>query len=212
MPASRPARKKPVRTARQSRSRATVEVILEAGARILSQSGWAGLTTNAVAARAGVSVGSLYEYFADKQAIVDALLDRHLDEAELALARAAAGADGHAGPQDIAVALVAGYAAVHAGDPGLHRALSSQVPIGPSQLARLKAIKGRAVALVAGALEGHVADAPTVGRVLVDAADTLTHHWIAEEAAEPHRLAALLDSLAAMLAAFVRVRSRPAVP
>lgn len=212
MPATVPARKKPVRTARQSRSKATVEAILEAAARILSQAGWAGLTTNAVAARAGVSVGSLYEYFADKQAIVDALLDRHLDDAERALAVAAAGAGQHAGPRDIARALVAGYAALHAEDPGLHRALSSQVPIGAPQLARLKSIRSRAVELVTDALQDHVADPAIAARVLVDTADTLTHHWIAGEAAGPDRLAALLDALAVMLVAFVQARTRPADP
>lgn len=154
-------------------------------------------------------MGSLYEYFADKQAIVDALLDRHLDDAEQALAAAAAEAMGHAGPQDTVRALVAGYAALHTGDPGLHRALSSQVPIGKRHLERLKAIQTRTVELVAGALQGQVADAATTARVLVDAADTLTHRWIAEETAEPDRLSALLDSLAVMLAAFVQARSQP---
>ncbi len=154
-------------------------------------------------------MGSLYEYFADKQAIVDALLDRHLDDAEQALAAAAAEAMEHAGPQDTVRALVAGYAALHTGDPGLHRALSSQVPIGKRHLERLKAIQTRTVELVASALQGHVADAATTARVLVDTADTLTHRWIAEETAEPDRLAALLDSLAVMLAAFVQARSQP---
>lgn len=154
-------------------------------------------------------MGSLYEYFPDKQAIVDALLDRHLDEAEQALVRAAASTSGPAGPQEIAALLVAGYAAIHAGDPGLHRALSSQVPIGPRQLARVAGIKRRAIDLVAGALLNHIADAATAARVMVDAADTLTHHWIAEEAAEPDRLATLLATLEVMLTAFVQAQAAP---
>lgn len=210
MPARLTNRKKPVRTARQSRSKATVEAILEAGARILSRSGWAGLSTNAVAAQAGVSVGSLYEYFADKQAIVDALLDRHLDDAEQALKSAAAEAVQLAGPPDIARALVAGYAAVHAGDPGLHRALSSQVPISARHRARVLALRDQAVQLVTHSLHDQIADAAIAARILVDAADTLTHHWIAEEAAEPSRLADLLDALAVMLSAYVQARAQPA--
>ena len=52
-----PMRKEPS----QARSRATVEAIIEAGARVLGDHGWAGFTTNAVAVVAGISIGSLYQ-------------------------------------------------------------------------------------------------------------------------------------------------------
>ncbi|MZR64415.1 TetR/AcrR family transcriptional regulator [Alcanivorax sp. DP30] len=55
---------------RQARSRASVQAMVEACARILEERGYAGLTTNAVAEVAGVSIGSLYEYFPGKEAIV----------------------------------------------------------------------------------------------------------------------------------------------
>jgi AcrR family transcriptional regulator len=61
----------------QQRSRATVDAILEAAARILEGAGLDALTTNAVAERAGVSIGSLYQYFPSKQAILLELLHRH---------------------------------------------------------------------------------------------------------------------------------------
>jgi AcrR family transcriptional regulator len=60
----------------QSRSIETVNVILEAAARILEERGFAGYTTNAVAERAGVSIGSLYQYFPNKDALTVALIDR----------------------------------------------------------------------------------------------------------------------------------------
>ncbi len=63
-------RKTPV----QRRSVATVEIVLDAAARILDEQGLAGLNTNAVARRAGISVGSLYQYFPSKEAIVSALI------------------------------------------------------------------------------------------------------------------------------------------
>jgi AcrR family transcriptional regulator len=66
---------------RQRRSEATVEAIVEAAARILAADGPRALTTNAVARRAGVSVGSLYQYFPNKQAIVRALMERELARA-----------------------------------------------------------------------------------------------------------------------------------
>jgi AcrR family transcriptional regulator len=60
----------------QSRSTGTVATILEAAARILETNGFAGYTTNAIAERAGVSIGSLYQYFPGKDAITVALLER----------------------------------------------------------------------------------------------------------------------------------------
>jgi AcrR family transcriptional regulator len=64
----------------QSRSEATVAAVLEAAARILESKGFAGYTTNAVARRAGVSIGSLYQYFPSKDAITKALIVRSLNE------------------------------------------------------------------------------------------------------------------------------------
>jgi AcrR family transcriptional regulator len=58
----------------QARSQETVAVILEASARILESDGLCGFNTNAIAAKAGVSVGSLYQYFPNKGSIVLALI------------------------------------------------------------------------------------------------------------------------------------------
>jgi AcrR family transcriptional regulator len=69
-----PDRPKPRKTPVQSRSRATCDAILEAAARILEVGGLTALTTNEVARRAGVSIGSLYQYFPDKQAILAELI------------------------------------------------------------------------------------------------------------------------------------------
>ena len=71
-----PARLKPRKTPAQSRAVETVAAVLEAAARILEERGFAGYTTNAVAERAGVSVGSLYQYFPGKDALTVALIER----------------------------------------------------------------------------------------------------------------------------------------
>src|SRR5450830_667618 len=60
----------------QARSAQTVEIILEAAARILETKGLIACTTNAVAARAGVSIGSLYQYFPNRDALTVALIER----------------------------------------------------------------------------------------------------------------------------------------
>jgi AcrR family transcriptional regulator len=66
------------RSPKQDRAKGTVEVILEAAAQILETGGPDALTTNTIAARAGVSVGSLYEYFPRKEAVLVALARRQL--------------------------------------------------------------------------------------------------------------------------------------
>ncbi|HTR88088.1 MAG TPA: TetR/AcrR family transcriptional regulator [Reyranella sp.] len=64
------------RIPRQNRAEETVSAILEAAAQILEAGGLAAFTTNAVAERAGVSIGTLYQYFADKAALIRALGER----------------------------------------------------------------------------------------------------------------------------------------
>ncbi|MGH8504923.1 MAG: TetR/AcrR family transcriptional regulator [Stenotrophobium sp.] len=64
----------------QPRARATVAAILDATAQILARDGYVGVTTNHVAEAAGVSIGSLYEYFPNKQSIIAAMLARELSQ------------------------------------------------------------------------------------------------------------------------------------
>jgi len=79
-------RKKPA----QRRAAFTVHAILEAAAHILEHQGLEGYTTNGIAARAGVSIGSLYQYFPNKDAVTLALIEREMsgmvDEVAAALA------------------------------------------------------------------------------------------------------------------------------
>ena len=75
-----PQRLKPRKTPVQLRSGATVEAIHEAVIQVLLAKGLAGLTTTRAAERAGVSVGTLYQYFPNKQALLFAVLLRHFEE------------------------------------------------------------------------------------------------------------------------------------
>lgn len=70
----------------QARSRATVEVVLEAATQLLDSVGERGFNTNAVAERAGVSIGTLYRYFPDKQSILTALARREMEAVNAATA------------------------------------------------------------------------------------------------------------------------------
>ena len=68
---------KPRKQASQERSRATVEALVEATARILVRDGFDKASTNRIGQEAGVSIGSLYQYFPSKEALVVALIQRH---------------------------------------------------------------------------------------------------------------------------------------
>jgi AcrR family transcriptional regulator len=68
------------RRPRQARSRATVQRIVDAGARVLEDAGYHGASTNRIAVEAGVSPGSLYQYFTDKDEIVAAIIERLIED------------------------------------------------------------------------------------------------------------------------------------
>ncbi len=112
---------KPRKAPRQARSRALVEAILDAAARILSRDGRDAANTNAIAREAGVSIGSLYQYFPSREAIIDALVHRHGHRIH-----AIVSGEGEPPPADLREAvtrMVAAVFAAHRLDPALHDAL-----------------------------------------------------------------------------------------
>ena len=70
----------PRKVASQERSRSTVNALIEATARILKKDGYDQASTNRIAEVAGVGIGSLYQYFPSKEALVAAVIDRHIRE------------------------------------------------------------------------------------------------------------------------------------
>ncbi len=196
-------RQAPVRTPKQGRSKATVAAILEAAARILAEQGWAGFNTNAIAARAGVSIGSLYEYFPDKQALADEIANAHIAQGEALLAAAAGEAAITGGAGAIVDALVQGLVDLHKDDPRLHRALSSDVPLSPSVRARVEALRRGAIMVLEDALAPHVSDPGVAAQLLADTADAVIHRWFVEDdgtLASPERL---MQELRRMLRAYL---------
>jgi AcrR family transcriptional regulator len=92
----------------QARSTASVEAILDATLQVLLSVGRVRLTTTRVALRAGVSVGTLYQYFPNKSALLQAVLRRHLDEVTEAVERVCAEQAGMA-LREMVTALIAGF-------------------------------------------------------------------------------------------------------
>ncbi|MDJ0635320.1 MAG: TetR/AcrR family transcriptional regulator [Xenococcaceae cyanobacterium MO_188.B29] len=118
---------KPRKLPQQERSRLTVEAILEATTHILTEKGYDKTNTNLIAERAGVSIGSLYQYFPNKKSLIVALREEHSKEiAELLAAKFNHLFDS---PPEIAIPeLVKAVIAVHAINPRLHQVLSEEIP------------------------------------------------------------------------------------
>ncbi len=187
-----------VRKPKQSRSKATVAAILEAAARILAKDGWDGFNTNVIAKRAGVSIGSLYEYFPNKQALVDAIADDHLAKGEALMSAASTSFVPTSEPDDIVKVLVNGIVELHKDDPSLHRVLSSEVPISPMIRKRVEILRSTAIESLAGALKHHIGQNRIAAQLLFDVADASVHRWFIEDdgtLATPERLAEQLQSM-----------------
>lgn len=116
-----PVRREP----KQSRALQTVEAVFIAVPRVLAKHGANALTTNRIAETAGVSIGSLYQYFPDKRAIFAGLYDRHTAEVRQLIERTVAE---HTALKPFTEALVRGLTNLHAASPELHEIISSAVP------------------------------------------------------------------------------------
>ena len=168
-------RKRPV----QERSRETVRAILEAAAHIFEEHGLEGATTDRIAARAGISVGSLYQYYPNKDAILVALSHCHLLEGAVALAPCLAALDADP-PLDAALLpLVHATVALHATRSRLHRLLFSQSLPDPSLWQSIATLRDEACARVARYLaacpEARVADPALAARVAFEQLMALAH-------------------------------------
>ncbi|MEH2691032.1 TetR/AcrR family transcriptional regulator [Bradyrhizobium diazoefficiens] len=118
---------KPRKTASQKRSRATVDALVEATARILVREGFEKASTNRIAEVAGVSVGSLYQYFPGKEALVAAVIDRHNEEI-MGIVRSALTEVADMPIEKAVRKLVSVAIEAHRIDPKLHRVLAEQIP------------------------------------------------------------------------------------
>jgi len=111
----------------QERARETVSAILDAVIRMLRRGGSRAVTTNRIAEAAGVSIGSVYQYFPGKHAIFAALHERHIQQVDRALQQKIRESAGE--PIEHLVAhLMDGMIELHAADPELAALLDSEVP------------------------------------------------------------------------------------
>jgi AcrR family transcriptional regulator len=117
----------PRKLPQQERSRIAVEAILAATTRILTEEGYEKANTNRIAERAGVSIGSLYQYFPNKESLIAALMVQHSHEmVELVESKLT---DLYDSPPEMAIPeIVKAVIAAHAIDPRLHQVLNEEIP------------------------------------------------------------------------------------
>lgn len=210
----RPARfdPQPRKWPKQPRSRATFDALLDATARVLEEEGYAALTTNRVAERAGASIGSLYEYFPDGDTMVALLVAREVRSVLDALEKSMEAR--HDEPFAPAMRAWLGdvYAALHA-RRRLVREIVTSVPFA----GRLPVVDELAVRLVAIAASGGSRRSEEVDLDEVPHAIFLVAHmtqgaFAAMLLAAPRRVAreAMLDDLTELVLRMLRPRAVPA--
>jgi AcrR family transcriptional regulator len=172
-------RRRPV----QRRSQETVDAIVEASARVLARHGYSAATTNRIAARAGVSIGSLYEYFPNKESVLAALLERHTSEGGAEVLGALEGAIDRGAPlAELVSELVAALLRQHRRSPELHRVLFEEMPHPPGADACVLRLEDALAHRLRSALEADPAcravDPDLAAHLVVQTAEALAHRFV----------------------------------
>jgi tRNA-Thr(GGU) m(6)t(6)A37 methyltransferase TsaA len=198
------------RRATQERARATVQAILQAAAELICDLGYHAASTNKIAARAGVSIGSLYQYFANKEAILARLQDEHHLEVHAVVE--------HALPvlTDPSVPIASGLhrlftdlVALHERDPKLTRTLSSEVPHPQTTQTYERDYVTYMEELLRRRPDVSVADLGSAAAIVVMVTELLTH-WLAHDAPPELDRRRILDEMVAMLGSYLSGGRDPA--
>lgn len=175
-------RLEPRKLPKQARSEATIEAVLEAAAQVFERHGYAAGTTNRIAERAGVSIGSVYQYFPNKDAVLVALVHRHIAEGTAALQPHIERLNRGASFDDVLPDIVDSMVAMHALAPGLHRVLFEETQLPPTLRAELDELEDRLVDLATDALAADPHSPPNdprlSARIVISAIEGLAHRLV----------------------------------
>ncbi|WP_328383542.1 TetR/AcrR family transcriptional regulator [Streptomyces sp. NBC_00400] len=195
----------PRKQPRQARAELTRQRILAAAAHVFAEYGHAAGTTNRIAERAQISIGSLYQYYPNKDVILVELVTRHLDAG-----MAATACHEDEGPPRPLEEAIRGYVRLsienHLDDPQLLRIMVEQVPRSPELLEKRSRYQQSRTAYVRELIENHpesrVDDMHIAVRLVVSTVELLVHQLVA--APDPLDPARLENELVAMVTGYLR--------
>lgn len=194
------------RRPRQERARFTVAAILQAAASVIDDVGWARASTNRIAEKAGVSIGSLYQYFPNKEAILESLLDEHQRVVHEVVARAMTRLeDPEISLETALTQLFRELLEVHREDPVVARVLSTEVPPHPSgkdHEAESDHFVGWLRAILERRRDIGVADPAVAAHVVATTTEALTR-WIAHESPKSVDADVFVEEAVRMLAGYL---------
>lgn len=193
----------PRRKPRQVRSELTRDRILDAAAHVFAEYGYAAGTTNRIAERARLSIGSLYQYFPNKDSILAELLLRHIG-GNFADAPARDDLTGTNLPETLR-RFVRTTIDNHRADPRLLRIMIEDAPVSPDVLEKLAWYEKERTAQFRRLLEQdsqvHVGDVATAATLIVSTVELVTHKLMAGP--EPVDAQHLEDELVTMLSRYL---------
>jgi AcrR family transcriptional regulator len=196
------ARKQPT----QHRATKTRQRILDAAAHVFAEYGYAAGTTNRIAEYAGLSIGSLYQYFPNKDAVLRALMDAHVEAGATLLTERLSGGLPERMDDTLRV-FVRATIDNHRDNPRLHRVLFEEAPRAPEFLTRLHELEQLTVDATAQLLERHPdvhADCRLSARIVVATIESLVHRLITSP--DPADTQQLEDEIVLLLTGYLSRR------
>lgn len=187
----------------QARSRAMVDRIVAAGRSVLIADGYDGFSTNRIAAAAGISPGSLYQYFPDKAAVLDVVVDRYWSDVSERVIASLGDRVGRIGP-DMARATADALLTAVESDAALLRVIFEELPprrLKEQRAALVKRVHELATALLA-AQSGEAVTAGVRAWLVVIAVENVTVRWVLDKPAGIGR-DELVDQLTTMVLGYL---------
>ncbi|MGP3943791.1 MULTISPECIES: TetR/AcrR family transcriptional regulator [Streptomyces] len=172
----------PRKQPRQARAELTRQRILTAAAHIFAEYGYAAGTTNRIAEHARISIGSLYQYYPNKDAILAELVTRHLDAGAAAI-RNRQDAEEPESLEEILRGFARTVIENHLDDPQLLRVMGEQAPRSPELFEKIARQERERIAYTQDLLERHpevgVEDTYVAARLIVSTIELVVHVLIA---------------------------------
>jgi AcrR family transcriptional regulator len=191
---------------KQGRSVETRTRILEAAARVFASQGYGRGTTNRIADEAGLSVGSLYQYFPNKDAILVELARAHVEQGEALIAARFADPDLPTDLEGRTRVFVEAAVANHMDQPRLHEVLFEQAPWSTELVAEFRAFEERTIAAAEALLATdpcvQVRDLHAAATIVVGTIEALTHRFVVSQP-ESLSVPAFVDETVALVSRYL---------